>query len=78
MVSEYLKIYFSCHPEELPKDPQKAFELMSQLHKKYKNIFIDDMKTKSGKFVNKFMDDDKDTYLWEYIGICMINIGRES
>jgi len=62
MVSEYLKIYFSCHPEELPKDPQKAFELMSQLHKKYKNIFIDDMKTKSGKFVEKFMDDDKDTY----------------
>jgi hypothetical protein len=62
MVSEYLKIYFSCHPEELPKDPQKAFELMSKLHKKYKNIFIDDMKTKSGKFVDKFMDDDKDTY----------------
>jgi len=62
MVSEYLKIYFSCHPEELPKDPKKAFELMSQLHKKYKNIFIDDMKTKSGKFVDKFMDDDKDTY----------------
>ena len=48
--------------EELPKDPKKAFELMSQLHKKYKNIFIDDMKTKSGKFVDKFMDDDKDTY----------------
>jgi len=63
MVSEYLKIYFTCHPDELPKDPQKAFELMSTLHKKYKNIFIDDMKTKSGKFVDKFMDEDKDTYL---------------
>ena len=59
MVSEYLKIYFSCHPGELPKDPEKAFDLMSKLHKKYKNIFIDDFKTKSGKFVDKFMDKNK-------------------
>jgi hypothetical protein len=62
MVTEYLKIYFTCHPSELPKDPQKAFELMSRLHKKYKNIFIDDFKSKSGKFVDRFMDDKKDTY----------------
>jgi hypothetical protein len=62
MVSEYLKIYFNCHPGELPKDPEKAFELMSQLHKKYKNRFIDDFKSKSGKFVDKFMDDKKDRY----------------
>ena len=63
MVSEYLKIYFTCHPEELPKDPQKAFELMGKLHKKYKNTFIDDFKSKSSKFVEKFMDEKKDTYL---------------
>jgi hypothetical protein len=62
LVVEYLKIYFNAHPGELPKDPQKAFDLMSKLHKKYKKIFIDDFKTKSGKFVDKFMDDKKDTY----------------
>jgi hypothetical protein len=63
MVSEYIRIYFSCHPEELPKDPEKAFQLMSQLHKKYKNIFIDDFKAKSSKFVDKFLDkDEKERY----------------
>jgi hypothetical protein len=63
MVSEYIRIYFSCHPQELPKDPEKAFQLMSQLHKKYKNIFIDDFKAKSSKFVDKFMDkDEKERY----------------
>jgi hypothetical protein len=63
MVSEYIRIYFSCHPQELPKDPEKAFQLMSQLHKKYKNIFMDDFKAKSSKFVDKFMDkDEKERY----------------
>jgi hypothetical protein len=62
LISEYLKIYFTCHPQELPKDPEKAFELLSKLHKKYKNIFIDDFKAKSGKIVDKFLDPDKDTY----------------
>jgi len=63
IVTEYIRIYFTCHPEELPKDPEKAFQLMSQLHKKYKNIFIDDFKTKSTKFVDKFMDkEEKDRY----------------
>ena len=62
VVVEFLKIYFNCHPEELPKDPQKAFEMMTNLHKKYKGIFIDDFKSRSGKFVDKFMDDKKDNY----------------
>ena len=39
LVAEYLKIYFSCHPEELPKDPQAAFDLMSKLHKKGPQCF---------------------------------------
>ncbi len=60
LISEYLKIYFSCHPEELPKDPEKAFELLGKLHKKYKKRFLDDFKAKSGKFVDKFIDDDDD------------------
>jgi len=64
VVSEYVKIYFTCHPGELPKDPDKAFELMARLHKKYKNRFLDDFKSKSGKFVDKFIDDDdKGRYL---------------
>ncbi len=63
MVVEFLKIYFSCHPGELPKDPEKAFQLMSRLHKKYKNTLIDNFKSKSGKFVDRFMDDKGDGYL---------------
>jgi len=59
MVTEYLRIYFTCHPEELPKDPEKAFELISKLHKKYRNTFIDDFKIKSSKFVDKFMDKEE-------------------
>jgi hypothetical protein len=62
MVVEFLKIYFTCHPGELPKDPQKAFEMMSTLHKKYKGIFIKDFKTRSGDFVDKFMEDKDDKY----------------
>jgi len=61
-VVEYLKIYFQAHPEELPKDPEKALALINNLHKKYKNKFIADFKEKSGKFVDKFMDDKKDRY----------------
>lgn len=59
---EYVKIYFSCHPDELPKDSMKALEKIQGIHKKYKNKIIDDFKTKSDKYVDKFMDDKKDKY----------------
>ena len=52
LISEYLKIYFSCHPEELPKDPEKAFELLGKLHKKYKSRFIDDFKANLEWLIN--------------------------
>ncbi len=62
IVVNYLQIYFNCYPEELPKDPDKALVKMQELHKKYKDIIIDGLKTKSDKFVDKFMDDKKDVY----------------
>lgn len=37
---EYVKIYFHCHPDELPKDPKQAFEKMQQMHGKFKNEII--------------------------------------
>ncbi|MBD3225129.1 MAG: hypothetical protein GF313_10400 [Caldithrix sp.] len=63
MVVEYLKIYFNAHPEQVPEDSNKAFELFQQLHKKYKGKFIDSFKQKSEKYVDRFFDDDKDRYL---------------
>ena len=39
IVVEYLKIYFSSHPEKVPEDTEKAFELFKQLHKKYNLMF---------------------------------------
>ena len=59
---EYVKMYFASHHEELPKDWMKALEKMQEFHKKYKNKIIDDFKTKSDKYVDKFMDDKKDRY----------------
>jgi hypothetical protein len=59
---EYVKIYFACHPEELPNDQMKALEKMREFHKKYKNKIIEDFKSKSDKYVDKFMDDKKDRY----------------
>lgn len=63
LIVEFMKIYYSCHPGELPKDPAEAFKLMSDLHKKYKTGFIDNFKSKSGKFVDKFLDEKEDGYL---------------
>ncbi len=62
LVIEYIKIYFNCYPDELPKDPEKAMQKIQEFHKKYKNKLIDEFKTKSGKFVDKFMDEGKDVY----------------
>lgn len=62
IVVEYLKIYFNCHPGEMPKDTDQALKLMSSLHKKFKTKIIVDFKSKSEDFVNKFLDDDKGKY----------------
>jgi len=63
MTVEYLKIYFSTHPEKVPDDADKAFELFQKLHKKYKGKFLSDMKQRSEKFVDKFFDEsDKKKY----------------
>ena len=62
IVVEYLKIYFNSHPEKVPEDTEKAFELFKQLHKKYKAKFITDFKQKSEKYVDRFFDDKDQKY----------------
>jgi hypothetical protein len=62
IVVEYLKIYFSSHPERVPEDTDKAFEMFQKLHKKYKTKFITDFKQKSEKFVDRFFDDKDKKY----------------
>ncbi len=62
IVVEYLKIYFSSHPERVPEDTDKAFEMFQKLHKKYKKKFITDFKQKSEKFVDRFFDDKDKKY----------------
>ncbi len=61
-VVEYLKIYFSAHPEQVPDDSDKAFDLFQKLHKKYKGKFITDAKQKSEKYVDKFFNDKDSKY----------------
>lgn len=63
LVVEFLKIYFDAHPNKLPEDTDKAFELMSNLHKKYKTKVIGDLKNKSEKFVDNYFDKKNDKYL---------------
>lgn len=62
IVVEYLKIYFTSHPEKVPEDTDKAFEFFQKLHKKYKYKFLADYKQKSEKFVDKFFDDKDKKY----------------
>lgn len=60
---EFLKIYYSCYPGKLSENPDKAFEEMSKLHKKYKGRVIGDLKKKSERFVDNYFDDKDDKYL---------------
>lgn len=60
---EFLKIYFNSHPEKVPEDSDKAFELIQSLHKKYKNKVIGDLKNKSERFVDNYFDKKNDKYL---------------
>ena len=55
---EYVKIYFNSHPDKVPEDVDKAFELFQRIHKKYKSKMITDFKQKSEKFVDKFFDEN--------------------
>ncbi|HQU73907.1 MAG: hypothetical protein KDI06_22985 [Calditrichaeota bacterium] len=52
---EFLKIYYTCHPQELPKDRDKAFKEMMQLHSKIKNELIEkDIKKNKDFFRDQF------------------------
>ncbi len=47
---EFVKIYFSCHPDKLPEDREKAFQEINSLHGKYKAHLIDKATRKSEDF----------------------------
>ena len=38
---EFVKIYYSCHPGQLPQDKDKAFSDMQKLHGKFKEKLIE-------------------------------------
>ncbi len=60
---EFVKIYFNAHPESLPDDPNKAFDKIQELHKKYKSSLIGQLKEKSERFVDNYFDDKGKKYL---------------
>ncbi|RMG23328.1 MAG: hypothetical protein D6732_24885 [Methanobacteriota archaeon] len=41
LAMEFVKIYYSCHPDKLPEDKEKAFKEMVALHSKFKTKLID-------------------------------------
>lgn len=47
---EFVRLYFSCHPDQLPQDKEKAFQEMNKLHGKYKSHLIDKATKKSEDF----------------------------
>ncbi|MEL6822371.1 MAG: hypothetical protein AAFP70_11460 [Calditrichota bacterium] len=47
---EFMKIYYSCHPGELPQDKEKAFKEMMQLHAKFKERLIEQGIKKNNDF----------------------------
>ncbi len=47
---EFVKIYYSCHPDKLPEDKDKAFQEINQLHGKFKSKLIDKAHRKSEDF----------------------------
>jgi hypothetical protein len=61
-VVEYLKIYFHSHPEKVPEDADKAFDLFQKMHKKYKAKMITDFKQKSEKFVDRYFEGNDKKY----------------
>ena len=47
---EFVKIYYTCHPDKLPDDKEKAFQEMNSLNIKYRNQLIDKATKKSEDF----------------------------
>jgi hypothetical protein len=47
---EFVKIYYSCHPDKLPDDKEKAYTEMSKLHGQYKEKLIKSAQKKSEDF----------------------------
>jgi hypothetical protein len=63
LIVEYLRIYFTAHPDQVPQNPDEAFKLFQKMHKKYKAKFISEFKEKSEKYVDRFFNDsDKNKY----------------
>lgn len=60
---EFVKLYFKSHPDQIPKDPDKAFETIKNLHKKFKSKVIGDIKSNSERFVDKYFEGKDDKYL---------------
>ena len=63
LAAEFLKMYFSSHPDKIPEDPDKAYETINKLHKKFKAKVYGDIKAKSEKFVDRYFEDKDDKYL---------------
>jgi len=63
LAAEFVKIYLEKHGNHLPDDPDKAFDFINGLHKKFKNKMITDLKNKSERFVDRYFDDKDDKYL---------------
>ncbi len=52
---EFVKIYYSCHPTQLPEDKEKAFREMLQLHANFKEKLIEQgIKKNNDFFSDKF------------------------
>ncbi|GAB4364707.1 MAG: hypothetical protein Kow0042_03510 [Calditrichia bacterium] len=54
---EFVKIYYSCHPDQLPREEEKAFHKMNVLYGKYKSKLIDQATQKSEDFFRDKFDD---------------------
>ena len=52
---EFMKIYFTCNPEKLPKDPEKAFAEMQKIFGSYEEKLIEKgIKKNTDFFSDKF------------------------
>ena len=61
MAVEFMRIYYSCHPDQLPKDKEKAFQEMNSLHASFKHKLIEKgIKKNTDFFSDKFREADFD------------------